>query len=107
MWGSAPPRRSVPRPVHLRFGLLFVVGGRAYTFTRVADPNRVLNEIAREEDRIEEVSGRRKEGGDLHLPYWAELWDSAVGVGEMLTRRQGDKGTRGKSNSSPCPLVPL
>jgi predicted nicotinamide N-methyase len=70
----------------------FHIAGRTYPFTRVADPNRVLDQIAIEEDRIEKVSGRRKEGNHLHLPYWAELWDSALAMGEFLT-------------SSPRPLV--
>jgi predicted nicotinamide N-methyase len=60
------------------------IAGREYAFTRVADPNRVLDEICDAEDRIEKVSGRRKDGNHLHLPYWAELWDSALGMGGLL-----------------------
>ena len=66
-------------------------------FTRVADPNRVLDEIADEEDRREKSSGVRADQ-PLHLPYWAELWDSgrrglpAPGrpVGRPAGRRVGD-----------------
>src|ERR1051325_11494141 len=40
-------------------------------FPRIADPNRVLDEVAAEEDRIERVSGKRAAEDQLHLPYWA------------------------------------
>lgn len=63
----------------LRFGRL------ALPFTRIADPNRVLDEVAEEQDRVERVSGRRLEADTLRLPYWAELWDSAVGISTWLT----------------------
>jgi len=60
------------------------VAGLTFPFTRIADPDAVLDQVAAEEDRLEKVSGRRKEGDYLHLPYWAELWDSAAGVVELL-----------------------
>jgi predicted nicotinamide N-methyase len=69
-------------------------------FTRVADPNQVLDEIADEEDRREKQTGRRFET-PLHLPYWAELWDSGGGVcqhlvdhwaGRLVDRRVLDLG---------------
>jgi predicted nicotinamide N-methyase len=56
------------------------VGPLSFPFTRIADPDRVLDEVAAEEDRLEKLSGRRVDGDYLHLPYWAELWDSAMGV---------------------------
>lgn len=55
-------------------------------FTRIEDPNRVLDEVAAEEDRLEKVRGRRVPEDQLHLPYWAELWDSALGVGQFLVK---------------------
>lgn len=61
------------------------VGALAFPFTRVADPNRVLDQVAAEEDRLEKVRGRRLPEDQLHLPYWAELWDSALGIGQWLT----------------------
>jgi SAM-dependent methyltransferase len=79
--------------IHRRYRTVtqtIVVGRRQYSFTRIADPNRVLDEIAEEEDRIEKVSGRRKDGNHLHLPYWAELWDSALAMAELLVKRFGD-----------------
>ena len=57
-------------------------------FTRIADPNRVLDEVAAEEDRIERVTGRRAPEDQLHLPYWAELWDSALALATFLTGRR-------------------
>lgn len=67
-------------------------------FTRVADPDVVLDEIVAEEDRRERATGMRREGDELHLPYWAELWDSSIGMGEFLVRR-GVAGVGRKTNS--------
>lgn len=64
------------------------VGALRFPFTRIADPDRVLDEVAAEEDRLEKVSGKRADGDYLHLPYWAELWDSAAGLGAFLQNRQ-------------------
>ena len=44
-------------------------------FTRIADPDRVLDVVA-EADESE----------PQRLPYWAELWDSAIGLGQWLGR---------------------
>jgi predicted nicotinamide N-methyase len=63
------------------------VGALSFPFTRIADPDRVLDKVAAEEDRLEKVSGKRADGDYLHLPYWAELWDSALGVALTLERR--------------------
>jgi predicted nicotinamide N-methyase len=57
-----------------------------FAFTRVADPNRVLDEVAAEEDRRERIGGLRN-AEPLHLPYWAELWDSGGGVAQYLVDR--------------------
>jgi predicted nicotinamide N-methyase len=54
-------------------------------FTRIADPDHVLDEVAAEEDRREKSTGLLH-ADPLHLPYWAELWDSATGMGQFLTR---------------------
>jgi predicted nicotinamide N-methyase len=64
------------------------IGGLTIPFVQIADPDRVLDQVAEQEDRLERLSGRRTEGDQLHLPYWAELWDSAVGIGQLLVRRQ-------------------
>jgi predicted nicotinamide N-methyase len=61
-------------------------GSLEFPFTRVADPDRVLDEVAEEEDRREKLGGVRIEE-PLHLPYWAELWDSAAGIAQHLAAR--------------------
>ncbi len=62
------------------------VGGIIVNFTRVTDPDRVLDAVAAEEDRLERVTGNRTSSDELHLPYWAELWDSAAGLAQWLIR---------------------
>src|SRR4051812_891057 len=53
--------------------------GLEFPFVRIADPDRVLDEVAEAEDRHQRLSGTRAASDQLHLPYWAELWDSALG----------------------------
>lgn len=65
------------------------IGPLELLFTRIADPDRVLDQVAQEEDRREKAAGRRLAGQELHLPYWAELWDSAFGVGQFLASPRG------------------
>src|SRR5689334_2532686 len=60
------------------------IGPLKIPFTRIADPDVVLDQVAAEEDRREKQSGQRHEGEELHLPYWAELWESGLGIGQML-----------------------
>src|SRR4051794_18257780 len=60
------------------------VMGMHFDFERIADPDVVLDQVADEEDRLEKVSGRRSVEDQLHLPYWAELWDSSLGIGQHL-----------------------
>jgi predicted nicotinamide N-methyase len=64
----------------------------AFPFTRVADPDRVLDEVAEEEDRRERLGGPRHED-PLHLPYWAELWDSASGIAQHLVKHRSTMST--------------
>ena len=71
------------------------VAGLSLLFTRIEDPNRVLDEVAAEEDRLERVRGERVAEDQLHLPYWAELWDSALGVGQFLVRHYGSARSQG------------
>src|SRR4051794_11098250 len=85
-------RRYVTSTSEVRIGLL------AFRFTRIADPDRVLDEVAEEADRREKVTGRREQDEHLHLPYWAELWDSAMGMGQVMVR-SGDVGTRGHGDA--------
>ncbi|MGH7214611.1 MAG: class I SAM-dependent methyltransferase [Tepidisphaeraceae bacterium] len=78
LWRIHRRYQTVTRTVRL--------GGLSIDFTRIADPDRVLDEVAAEEDRREKLSRQRRDGDELHLPYWAELWDSALGIGQFLTK---------------------
>src|SRR5688500_1653354 len=68
------------------------LNGLMFPFTRVADPDRVLDEVADEADRRERLTGRRETDEHLHLPYWAELWDSAFGIALFLAGTKDDAG---------------
>lgn len=59
-------------------------GSRQVRFTRIADPNRVLSDVAEAEDYRERITGVRLDDDQLRLPYWAEIWDSARGIVQML-----------------------
>jgi predicted nicotinamide N-methyase len=64
------------------------------SFTRIEDPNRVLDEVAAREDVRERLTGKQAPRGEvLGLPYWAELWDSSQGVAQYLTRMLGNAAT--------------
>ncbi len=74
--------------IHRRYATItetHAVGPLRLAFTRVADPDLVLDQIVEQEDRREKLAGQRRDGNDLHLPYWAELWDSAFAIGQWLT----------------------
>jgi predicted nicotinamide N-methyase len=58
-------------------------------FTRIMDPDDVLDKVAAEEDRLERTSGKRVPEDQLRLPYWAELWDSARALAQWLVRTWG------------------
>jgi predicted nicotinamide N-methyase len=46
----------------------------------------VLDDVAAAADLRERLSGQR-ESDPQHLPYWAELWDSAIGMATYLAAR--------------------
>lgn len=69
------------------------IGPLRLHFARVADPDVVLDQIVEAEDLREKLTGRRREGNELHLPYWAELWDSAFGIAALLASRPLPTGT--------------
>ncbi|HEX5242454.1 MAG TPA: 50S ribosomal protein L11 methyltransferase [Tepidisphaeraceae bacterium] len=54
--------------------------GLKFPFVRVTDPDVVLDQVAAEVDLHERLHGREASGQMMHLPYWAELWDSAMGI---------------------------
>ncbi|HEV8604176.1 MAG TPA: methyltransferase [Tepidisphaeraceae bacterium] len=73
--------------IHRRFQTTtqtLLIGELRIPFTRITNPDVVLDQVAAEEDRREKQSGQRHEGDELHLPYWAELWESGLGIGQML-----------------------
>jgi predicted nicotinamide N-methyase len=89
-------RERLLRRIHQRWQTVtseFRFGPAVLQFTRIADPNRVLDDAVAEEDR-------RRHNGDPplyeppHLPYWAELWDSAGGLAQMLARTGPVAGMR-------------
>ena len=85
----AAGRAKLLHRIRRRFSVLTEtvnVGPLTLEFTRIEDPNRVLDEVAAEEDRLEKVKGQRVSEDQLHLPYWAELWDSAMGMGQYLVK---------------------
>ena len=49
------------------------VGGTELSITTAADPDALIERISEEEFRIDE-----------RLPYWADVWHSAVGLGEHI-----------------------
>jgi predicted nicotinamide N-methyase len=63
------------------------VGELTFDFTRIADPDVVLDQVVEEADRRERVSGKREHDEDLHLPYWAEFWDSGMGIAQHLLKQ--------------------
>lgn len=93
-----PPRRAhllsrIRRNYQTKQRLLRI-GGLELEFVQIEDPDRVLDQVAEAEDRFEKLNGRRTPGDELHLPYWAELWDSATGIAQHLIRSEDRLGAR-------------
>ena len=61
--------------------------GLSFDFVKVAEPDRVLDQVAAAEDVRERLAGTRNEE-PLHLPYWAELWDSAIAMASRIARHR-------------------
>jgi predicted nicotinamide N-methyase len=83
----ARARAALLERIHRRYQTVarqWEIGPLRIPFVQVADPDRVLDQVAEEEDRLERLSGTRAASDQLHLPYWAELWDSAAGIGQHL-----------------------
>lgn len=90
------PARTARLDAHLRARIarryrtiaeILRIGPLSVPFTRIREPDTVLDQIVEEEDRREKLSGVRRSGDDLHLPYWAELWESSLGLGQYLAGR--------------------
>ncbi|MFT3784829.1 MAG: methyltransferase domain-containing protein [Tepidisphaeraceae bacterium] len=62
------------------------VGPIEVDFTRVADPDAVLDAICEEEtQRSKDPTKTYRE--PLRMPYWAAVWESATAVGQHLAKR--------------------
>jgi predicted nicotinamide N-methyase len=73
-------------------------------FAQVRDPDRVLDRVVAEADRREKLAGGQLPDDDLHLPYWAELWDSALAVGEYLCANHSALSTQHSALDLGCGL---
>jgi len=65
------------------------VGPVALAFTRVRDPDAVLDAVCAQEERSRHGERPRRE---LRMPYWAAVWESALGVGHHLVDHADDLG---------------
>ncbi len=80
-------------------------GDVGFTFTRIADPEQVLDDVADEETRRTKINKDGSvtfTGEPLRMPYWAELWESAEAISQWLVenRGQGAVGRRQKRRGS-------
>ncbi len=53
-------------------------------FLRVADPDKVLDDICAQEERARRGIKPKRQ---LRMPYWAAVWESAASVGQWLGER--------------------
>ena len=94
---SEPRRRQrLLQRIHRRFQTVtedIGIGPMSLRFTRAANPNQVLDDIVAEEDLREKSTGVRLDDPQ-HLPYWAELWDSARGLAAALAKMDWTPETR-------------
>ncbi len=84
---SSQIRQQLLARIHRRYQVVrerIALGPMELNFTRVADPNLVLDQVATEADRLEKLRGSALPDEQLHLPYWAELWDSSRAVAAFL-----------------------
>lgn len=83
---AAKLRQRINRQYQTVTETVRISGGPEIELLRIANPDTVLDQVAAEEDRLEKISGRRCDSDQLHLPYWAELWDSALALSQHLCR---------------------
>jgi predicted nicotinamide N-methyase len=69
------------------------LGDRVLPFVRVADPNAVLDDVCAQETRRERGVQPKRE---LHMPYWAAIWESASALAEHLVARDADAPLAGR-----------
>ena len=63
-------------------------GALQFPFSRIVNPDHVLDEVAAQADLRDRLAGKHAPDDQLHLPYWAELWDSARGMGTFLVSEE-------------------
>lgn len=68
------------------------LGSQYLTFTRVADPDAVLDEICRQETLAQRGIAPKRQ---LRMPYWAAVWESALGVAQFLLEREASESIHG------------
>ena len=86
---NCPARQRLRARIHRQYATTtqqIQMGSLGISFTRIADPDGVLDDVAEKADLRQRLTGRRAPDEHLHLPYWAELWDSAIGIGTFLLR---------------------
>ena len=94
-WEHSVDRARLLARIQKRFHVCtenYQIGARSFSFTRVVDPDVVLDEVVAAEDRREKLTGKRHSNDELHLPYWAELWDSAIGIAHFLVASTSGSG---------------
>jgi len=69
-------------------------GARSLAFARVADPDKVLDEVCEQETLREKGIPPKRE---LRMPYWAAVWESASAIGEHLAQRDAARPLAGLS----------
>src|ERR1700760_4112620 len=92
MSDSSPAARLLAR-IHRRFETVtepIRIGSLEFSFTRIADPDRVLDEVAMEEERRSRGIAQTARASPLHMPYWAELWESSLSVAEHVAEISGN-----------------
>jgi predicted nicotinamide N-methyase len=65
----------------------YLIGPLRIPFARVTNADTVLDQVCNEIDEIEKRTGEKVPDQLMHMPYWAELWDSSYGVGHWLVDR--------------------
>jgi predicted nicotinamide N-methyase len=69
------------------------VGGRPLRFTRVKDPDAVLDAVCQQEtDRQRGIQPKRT----LRMPYWAAVWESALALATYLAERDAREPLAGR-----------
>lgn len=63
----------------------FKLGKLELPFVRIADPDRVLDEVVADEERRRQLPQDSPEEPS-RVPYWAQLWESAQALAQVLGR---------------------